>query len=110
PTGTIVRTPGTRNTSSFVPEAPTFPAPKTPIAVPFSRFGNHAEFQATPTVKQLPASPNSAEQPSSSQYVVARPTRYVGIAVNSNSRIITFRPPYRSAQMPKFSRGSEPAS
>ena len=60
--GTAVRTPGTNATSSFVPAAPTLPAPKTPSAVPLSRCGNQAEFHAMPTEKLLPARPNSAVQ------------------------------------------------
>src|SRR5688572_27449678 len=96
-------------TSNLVPDAPTFPAPNTPIAVPFSRFGNHADTHATPTVKQFPANPNRAEYASSSQYDEAWLTRYVGIAHPSRRTSVTRRPPYLSAQMPKFSRGSDPA-
>ena len=64
--GIRVRMPGTRTTSSLVPDAPTFPAPNTPRAVPLVSCGNHAEFQAIPTVNEFPASPNRAAQTSNS--------------------------------------------
>jgi hypothetical protein len=59
----VARSAGARN---FVTDAPTFPAPNTPRAVPFVRFGNHAEFHAMPTVNEFPARPKSAAQASSS--------------------------------------------
>ena len=60
--GTAVRMPGRKTRSSFVPDAPTLPAPNIPRANPLVRDGNHAEFQAIPTVKWLPARPNSRAQ------------------------------------------------
>src|SRR5690349_2468078 len=97
-----------RITSNFVPDAPTLPAPNTPSAVPLEFGGNHAEHHEMPTVNELPASPKSAEQINNSAYVEAWASQYVGTALTSRSRIIMFRPPNRSAQMPKFSRKSEP--
>jgi hypothetical protein len=63
--------PGTNTISSFVPAAPTLPAPNIPSAVPLRLGGNHAEFHAMPTEKLLPATPNRTAQIISSVYVVA---------------------------------------
>jgi hypothetical protein len=63
--------PGIHTIKSFVPAAPTLPAPKIPSAVPLRLDGNHAEFHEMPTEKVLPARPNRTAQISSSLYVVA---------------------------------------
>ena len=85
--------PGTKTSSSFVPAAPTLPAPKIPSAVPLRRDGNHAEFHAMPTENELPARPHRIAQINSWLYVVAWLNRYEESAVPSSNRIIIRRPP-----------------
>src|SRR5678816_2268187 len=109
-TGTAVSTPGTNTISNFVPAAPTLPEPKIPRAFPFDSCGNHAEFQETPAEKLLPAIPNRIAQAISWPYDVAWPNKYVGIAVPSSRSPMMRRPPYASAQMPKFSLNNAPES
>ena len=60
--GTAVKIAGKRPTSSLVPEAPTFPAPKVPSANPFRSGGNQTEFQEIPTEKEFPARPKRSAQ------------------------------------------------
>ncbi len=50
---------------NLVTDAPTLPAPNSPRANPFRCWGNHAEFQATPAVKELPAKPTRNARTSS---------------------------------------------
>ncbi len=64
--GTNVRMVGTNRTRSFVPDAPTLPAPTTPRANPLILSGNQAEFQEIPAVNEFPARPNSRVQASNS--------------------------------------------
>ena len=51
---------------------PTLPAPKTPSANPWRSFGVHAEFQAMPTEKRLPAKPTRKASTSNTAYDPAR--------------------------------------
>ena len=63
PPGTIAMSIGP---NSFVTDAPTLPAPKTPSAMPCRSFGNHAAFHAMPTENEFPATPYSIAHISSS--------------------------------------------
>jgi osmoprotectant transport system permease protein len=51
---------------NLVTEAPTLPAPNTPSANPCRLRGYQAEFQAMPTLKELPANPTRKASTSSS--------------------------------------------
>ncbi len=59
-------------------DAPTFPAPNTPSAVPFDRSGNHAEFHAMPTVNAVPREPEQRGEAEQFPVLVTWLTQNVG--------------------------------